>query len=79
LHSIPIAQIVASGEILTVKITCSDARGEHFKISPLLIHFENIANDNETVAYQFSELRLLPHELEKIRYASLRINRKEQT
>jgi hypothetical protein len=65
LHSIPIAQIVASREILTVKITCRDTCGEHFKISPLLIHFENIANHNETVAYQFSELRPIPHELEK--------------
>lgn len=48
-------------------IKCKDARGEDFEISPLQIDFEHIGNDSETVAYQFSELRPIQNELEKIR------------
>lgn len=58
-----------NGEILTVVIKCKDARGEDFEISPLQIDFGNIGNDSETVAYQFSGLRPIQNELEKIRSA----------
>jgi hypothetical protein len=58
-----------NGEILTVIIKCKDARGEDFEISPLQIDFDNIGNYSETVAYQFSKLRPIQNELEKIRSA----------
>jgi hypothetical protein len=53
-----------------VIIKCKDARGEDFEISLLQIDFEHIGNDSETVAYQFSELRPIQNELEKIRCAN---------
>ncbi len=68
MHNVPIAEIAANREMLTVKIKCKDARGEDYEISPLQIDFEKIANDSESVAYQFSELRPIQHELEKIRH-----------
>ena len=67
LHDIPIAEIVDKGQKLTLKIKCKDARGEDFEPAPLEINFQEINKEDETVAYEFSELHPIKNELDRIR------------
>ncbi len=54
---------------VTLKIKCKDARGEDFEPAPLEINFQEIKKEDETVAYQFSELHPIKNGLDRIRRA----------